>query len=225
MSAHRSLKSTVIRSVYAFVGVILIGLGAAVLKTGDVGLDPYTALNVGIAAKLGWSLGSYQLLSNLVLFIPVLIWGRKYIGPGTIINMVLTGFFIDIFAGLLAPLAPASATLLSKTVFFLVGILIFAFGASAYMSARVGTAPYDAIAPMIVGKTGWKYGRVRVPQDIIVVILAVLVHGPVGFGTVVTAFFNGPLIQLFSEKINIPLATRLAGDDPSDAHSTQAKAS
>lgn len=202
-------RETWLRSGYALFGVMIIGLGAAILQTGGVGVDPYTALNTGVSSTIGWTLGTYQLVSNLVLFIPVLIWGRKYIGPGTVINMVLTGFFIDLFSFLLGPVIPDDPSLLLMTVFFAGGIGVFAFGASAYMSAGVGTAPYDAIAPMIVDKTGWNYTRVRVPQDVLTVVAAVLFKGQVGFGTVMTAFFNGPLIQFFTEKINKPAVERL----------------
>lgn len=125
-----TVSSLVVRSVYSFVGVALIGLGAATLQTGGVGVDPYTALNIGISEKLGWSLGAYQLLSNAILFIPVIIWGRHYIGIGTVINMVLTGFFIDIFAGLLHPLTAAQGHPLDATLFFVIGIIVFAFGAA-----------------------------------------------------------------------------------------------
>ncbi|MGN0096344.1 MAG: YitT family protein [Corynebacterium sp.] len=204
-------RETWLRSGYSLVGVMIIGLGAAILQTGGVGVDPYTALNTGVSSSIGWTLGTYQLVSNLVLFIPVLIWGRKYIGPGTVINMVLTGFFIDLFSFLLGPVIPDDPSLLLMTFFFAAGICVFAFGASAYMSAGVGTAPYDAIAPMIVDKTGWNYTKVRVPQDVLTVIGAILFKGQVGFGTIMTAFFNGPLIQFFSEKVNQPAVDRLVG--------------
>lgn len=68
--------------------MLVIGLGSGLLKAINVGVDPYTAANIGISNLIGWDLGSYQLLSNLVLFIPMLVWGRKYIGIGSIVNMV-----------------------------------------------------------------------------------------------------------------------------------------
>lgn len=204
-----SLRCRAIRALYALIGVILIGLGAAILETGGVGVDPYTALNIGISEKIGWSLGAYQLLSNAILFIPVLIFARSYIGVGTLINMTLTGFFIQVFAALLAPLAVAPGNHAMAALFFAIGILVFAFGASGYISAGVGTAPYDAIAPIIVDRTGRKYQRVRVPQDLIVLGGALLVSGPVGVGTIMTAFFVGPLIAFFSAHINEPFVDRL----------------
>lgn len=65
---------------------------------------------------------------------------------------------------------------------------------------------------MIVDRTGWKYQRVRVPQDVLVVIGAVLIGGPVGIGTTMTAFFCGPLIEFFSDHVNLPLVGKLAKD-------------
>ena len=47
--------------------MLVIGLGSGLLKAINVGVDPYTAANIGISTLLGWDLGSYQLLSNLVL--------------------------------------------------------------------------------------------------------------------------------------------------------------
>ncbi|RAG62256.1 hypothetical protein DN550_33710, partial [Burkholderia multivorans] len=83
----------------------------------------------------------------------------------------------------------------------------------------VGTAPYDAIAPIIFDRTGWKYQRVRVPQDLIVLVGAILVSGPVGVGTIMTAFFCGPLIAFFSSRVNEPLVARLTkGRALSDCH-------
>ncbi|MYM20898.1 hypothetical protein GSY69_13245 [Brevibacterium sp. 5221] len=208
--ADRHPGSLAARSLYALAGVVLIGLGAAILQTGGVGVDPYTALNIGVSDRLGWTLGAYQLLSNAVLFVPVLIWARSYIGIGTLVNMTLTGFFIELFAALLHPYAVPAGDAHGATLCFAVGICVFAFGASAYISAGVGTAPYDAIAPIIVERSGWKYQRVRVTQDLLVLVAALLVGGPVGAGTIMTAFFCGPLIAFFSRHVNEPAVERIA---------------
>lgn len=153
------------RVVWVVVGVLVIGLGSGLLTAIDVGVDPYTAANIGISTLLGWDLGSYQLLSNLVLFIPMLIWGRKYIGVGSVANMVFTGYAIQFFAGVLTPLVPDEAAPVLKMILFVMGICVFALGASLYMTAALGTAPYDALAPMIVDATGAKYRVVRTAQD------------------------------------------------------------
>lgn len=199
------LKETVIRSIFALVGVAILAFGAATLRIGQVGLDPYTAANIGIGDTLGLSLGVYQLAINIVILILVFLFGRKYIGIGTIINMVLTGFFIDFFTWMYTDIFSIKLTLVIRAVLLVLGVLIFTFGASFYMSAKLGNAPYDAIAPIIVDRTNMSYRVVRVTQDIGFVLLAFLFGGPVGVGTVINAFFTGPLIEFWNKKVSEPL--------------------
>ncbi|WKG02285.1 YitT family protein [Mycolicibacterium sp. HK-90] len=193
------------RSFWALVGVAVLGLGAAVLRVAQVGVDPYTAANIGISNAIGLDLGTYQLISNAVLLIPIFFLGREYVGIGTVINMVMTGYFIQWFSALLNPLVPGEPTQLVQAVMFVVGITLFAAGASMYMTVALGNAPYDAIAPIIVDHSRVPYRVVRVIQDLAFVGLALTFHGQVGIGTVMTAFFAGPLIDFFTEKVNKPL--------------------
>ena len=88
-----------IQSFYALLGVFILGFGAALLRVSQVGLDPFTAANIGVGTKIGLSLGTYQLLLNGLILCFVFFFGRKYIGIGTVINMVLTGFLLIFLRG------------------------------------------------------------------------------------------------------------------------------
>jgi len=211
-TTRRLPSHLVARAVWALLGVAVLGLGSSVLRAAQVGVDPFTAANIGVSARLGMDLGTYQLLVNAVLLLPMLAWGRRYIGLGTVINMVMTGFFVQWFSALLVPLVPDPPHHLLQTVLFVVGILLFTAGASAYMTAGIGTAPYDALAPIVVDRTGARYRVVRVVQDLAFVGLAVLFGGPVGVGTVMTAFFAGPLIDFFNRRVSAPLLERVLPD-------------
>ncbi|MFE5337386.1 YitT family protein [Isoptericola sp. NPDC056573] len=206
------------RALWALGGVAVLALGSAVLLSAHVGVDPFTAANIGVSGHLGIGLGAYQLAVNAVLLVPVVVWARRYVGLGTVINMVMTGFFVQWFGALLAPLVPDPPSHLLQAVLFGVGIVLFTAGASAYMTAGIGTAPYDAIAPIVVDRTGWRYRVVRVAQDLAFVGLAILFGGPVGVGTVMTAFFAGPLIDFFTVRVNTPLLHRLLPGDEEPVH-------
>ncbi|MEV7974300.1 YitT family protein [Cellulomonas sp. NPDC089187] len=202
-----------LRAAWALVGIAVLALGSAALLSAHVGVDPFTAANIGGSSRLGIDLGVYQLAVNAVLLIPVLLWGRRYLGLGTVINMVLTGFFVQWFTAAIDPLVPDPPTHLMQAGLFLVGILLFAAGASAYMTAGIGTAPYDAVAPIVVDHSRFPYRVVRVAQDLVFVGLAVALGGPVGVGTVMTAFFAGPLIDFFTRRVNRPLLGRVVGTE------------
>lgn len=219
-TARSRVAHLLLRAVWALAGVAVLSLGSAVLLGAHVGVDPFTSANLGVSAHLGVPLGPYQLAVNAVLLVPVLIWGRRYVGLGTVINMVMVGFFVQWFSALLDPLLPDPPGLLLQAGLFLVGIVLFTAGASAYMTAGIGTAPYDAIAPIVVDRTGVRYRVVRVIQDVAFVALAVAFGGPVGVGTVMTAFFAGPLIDFFTTRVNTPLLHRLLPDDEAPARET-----
>lgn len=200
----RGNKVLLLRSWYALLGVFILSFGAATLRVGHVGLDPYTAANIGIGGAFGLSLGSYQLLINLMILVVVFVLNKKYIGAGTVINMVLTGFFIDFFTWAYGHFFHVRLNWLIQLLFLILGVVVFTFGASFYMSAKVGNAPYDAIAPLIVDFTGAHYRIVRIAQDVFFVLLAFLFGGPVGIGTVINAFFTGPLITFWNQAVSEP---------------------
>ncbi|KAF1296032.1 hypothetical protein BAU15_12160 [Enterococcus sp. JM4C] len=203
--AGLSVKTIGIRSFYALLGVFILGLGAALLRISSVGLDPFTAANIGVGGKLGLSLGVYQLSLNALILVLVFLFGRKYIGIGTVINMVLTGFFIDFFTWLFTSVLHVPITSVSRIILLIFGVLIFTFGASFYMSAKLGNAPYDAIAPILVDRFGVHYRIIRIIQDVLFMLIAFLFGGPVGLATIINAFFTGPLITFWDEKVSQPL--------------------
>ena len=206
-----SKKEIAIRTLYAFIGVAVLALGATFLREGNVGLDPFTSANIALGGVFGLSLGVYQLLVNLVILVAIFIFGRKYIGIGTVVNVVLAGFFIDLFTEVFSGLGVTANSMVMQGVFLLVGIVLFTFGASFYMSADLGNAPYDAIAPTIVDHTGWQYRVIRVIQDVAFTMLAFFFQGPVGIGTFINAFCTGPLISLWNNRVSVPLIEKSVG--------------
>ena len=79
------------------IAVIIMGMCVSLLVMCDMGTDPCSAMNYGISHKLGMSFGNYQLLSNIVLLIVVIIFEKKLIGTGTFGNMILVGYSADFF--------------------------------------------------------------------------------------------------------------------------------
>ena len=75
-------------------GVVIIGIGIAVFKFSHLGNDSISALNLRLAELAGLPFSIENVLMNLFLFVPQLIWGRRYIGLGTIINSFCIGFIV-----------------------------------------------------------------------------------------------------------------------------------
>ena len=51
------------------IGNILAGMGIAIFKLAGLGTDPFSGMNMAVAAKLGMAYGNFQLLVNVVLLV------------------------------------------------------------------------------------------------------------------------------------------------------------
>ena len=104
-----------------------------------------------------------------------------------------------------------------RIIAIIVAIIILCIASSAYMTADLGVSTYDAVALILANK--WKIGKfkyIRICTDVICIILGAalfLLGGGklasiptfIGIGTIITAFFMGPLIEFFNRTISRPL--------------------
>ncbi len=200
--SKRSFREVWRRSLMSLIGVLIFALGATILLAADLGMDPYSAMNLGVSQLLGWQLGPYQLLLNLLILGLVFLIDRHLIGVGTIFNMALVGYGIQFFSLILLKNLPTPSSLLMQILVALLGFLVFTFGLAMYIVADVGISPYDAITPMILKVTHSKnYRFIRILQDVTAMVIAILVHGHFGLVTIIVAFGSGPFIIFWERHV------------------------
>ena len=203
-------KEFIWKALMSLIGITLISFGAALSQTMNMGLDPFTAINTGASELLGFTLGNYQLFVNAAILAIILFFDRKIIGWGTIFNLVLVGYMIEFFISMLESfIGPTQFAFIVQLLITVVAILIFTFGVALYMDADLGVSPYDAIAPVITDRVSASYKTVRMIQDIVVVITAWILGGPVGVSTFITGFLAGPLIDFFSNRFTRKLTDKI----------------
>lgn len=181
------------------IGVVLIAIGVAFLKGSGLGIDPFTSMTLSISEAIKSSLGVFQLKVNIGLFFIVLLAGRKYIGVGTIVNMVFVGFIVDF----LSLIIPNAYNIELRIMFTIIGIIITCLGVALYSSADLGVAPYDAIGWIVEDVTNHKikFKVSRIFTDAICVLIALYYGGLIGINTAIMVFFTGPLVDFFKQKI------------------------
>ncbi len=197
-------------------GVFICAVSVGAFKLAALGVDPFQSLMAGLDAMIPIPFGTLYVLVNAVLLTFSLVFDRRNIGIATFINLFLLGYITQFTLQLLQSLFPAPSLLL-RAVFLLVGIVVLCFGSALYMTADLGVSTYDAVA--IVLSRRWKLGKFqycRIACDLLCVILGTVIFllagGQLkqvptiaGIGTIITAFFMGPLIQFFNVKIAQPL--------------------
>lgn len=191
------------RIMICFFAVFGMGFFLAFLILCDLGTDPCTFMNRSVAAKIGLSLGNWQLLINLAMFLLVIILNKSLIGIGTIFNMVLVGYYADFFTWLWRKWLPASAFTepLSRWVVFILSLACFIVSVAVYINAQMGVAPYDALPLIITEMITEKFPKipafcVRILWDGAAIVVGILAGGVPIIGIVLMSLFLGPVISI-----------------------------
>ena len=192
------------RFIAMILSVITMGLTLSLLIRVDWGTDPCTTLNLAISRKLGISIGNWQALFNTLLFIPVILWGRHYIGFGTLGNMFLVGYAIDFFDWIWNRVSMPAVFegVWLKILVLIPALAVFILAVGVYLTVDLGTAPYDALPYIISGRLKkLSFRSVRMIWDITMLAVGILLGGQAGIVTVLMAFCLGPAIAWVEKQI------------------------
>lgn len=104
------------------------------------------ALNIRSAELAGLTLGVQNLIYNAVFFTMQMIWGRRYVGFGTVANAVCCGFIITFFYDFLTAHFAQAATLPAQLAWVAAAVVCTSLGISLHQTSDLGVAPYDYLA-------------------------------------------------------------------------------
>ena len=198
------MKRLIRQIIGVLAGVMMMGFAISWLVPCAFGTDGYTALNLAVSDKLGITFGTWQALFNCILFIPILIWGRKMIGFGMFANMLFVGYVCDFFSWIWGMILPGNLfePMWVRVVIVVPALLCFVFGAAIYMDMELGASPYDALPFIIherVGKIPFKV--LRISYDLLFVIIGYFFGAPFSAVTLAMAFLLGPVIEFVGNKL------------------------
>lgn len=185
-------KTEIWRWTFYLIGLIILALGISMtIKGRRLGIGPWDVFHVGLFNKLGLTIGTWSILTGLVIVGSTAIVLKELPKIGTWINMILLGVFIDIFNWII----PDFETLMPQAVIFITGIVIMSYGIGVYMSPNVGAGPRDSLMLVFVEKFGFSIKLVRTSIEVIVALGGWLLGGPIGVGTVIIALLLGQIVH------------------------------
>ena len=204
------------RVVMCAIGVMISAVCVGAFKLAAMGVDPFQSFMSGMDAFVPIPFGTLYVIVNAVMLLFALVFDRHYIGIATFINLFLLGYVVEFSYATLQALFPDPG-MITRIISFMFGFVFLCLGSSLYITADMGVSTYDAVA-LIMSNT-WKMGKfkyIRIATDFVCIALGIglfLLSGGavsgitafVGLGTILTAFFMGPLIDLFNRIVAQPL--------------------
>ena len=205
------MKNEKIRRILMTVcGITLNGIAVGMFNFSDCGMDPFQVFAHGLWKLTTLGFGTFYMFLNLILLAAMFFMDRAKIGLGTFINLFLLGYVAE-FSGWIWDTLFPHPDLALKCVFLVAGILLISLAAALYFTADLGVSTYDVIALYLDAHTRFQFQYLRITTDVICVLIGFSLHATVGIGTLVTAFFMGPVIAFFRKYVSEPLRYGKAG--------------
>lgn len=191
---NKTAGSILLDMLIAFVSLFVNGYGVYLTIHADIGAAPWDVFNLGLSNTFHILYGNASVIVSFsILLIDILL--REPIGLAMFIDALTVGKAVDLFEVLNftpKPHNPADAVLMIAA-----GLFIIAYTQYTYMAAALGCGPRDTL---LVGlKRRLKkipIGAVSIALLSTVTLTGWLLGGPVGLGTLICAFLQGPIMQL-----------------------------
>ncbi|MDB8437936.1 YczE/YyaS/YitT family protein [Turicibacter sanguinis] len=176
------------------IGIMMLTLGVSLTVQSDLGAGSIDSINFALAHRLNINL-------SIVIFVMALL----AIAISTCIRCerpkfttLITAFFMAIgtefWVFVVSPIVPE--TLMQKIVVFSIAVILVCTGLALYLKPKLPAHPNDDITVSISEVSNLKIGTAKLMMDAICMIIALLLQGPIGGGTIILTLFVGPGVNL-----------------------------
>jgi uncharacterized membrane protein YczE len=194
------------------IGFAMFGLSIAMLIRANLGTGPWAMLEVAFSQITGLTPGTMSVIVGFVVLTGSLLL-RERIGWGTLSNILFIGPWEDLALSLIPPVTD---NLPLQTAMLLVAVLTMGLASAIYIGVDAGAGPRDSLMLAVKRVSGWSLRIARGSIEVIVVLVAWLLGGPAGIGTIIFAVLIGSAVQwgfrLFKVEPHRPVAAEASSD-------------
>jgi uncharacterized membrane protein YczE len=187
-------------------GLVLFGMGEALLVASELGNSPWTVFAEGLSVQTPLTIGAATfVISGVVLlcWLPL----RERPGIGTVLNAVVISATIDLTLWALPDLDAAAV----RWAAVIGGIACVGIGSGFYLTANLGPGPRDGLMTGIHARTGWPIFAVRTGIEASAVAIGWALGGTVGAASLLFAVLIGPAVatalRVMGRPVEAPVPT------------------
>ncbi len=189
-------KEITLKKLVVFLGgLALLALGMTLFMKTSLGAEPWALLYAGVSGFTGLDVGLTIQLIGIAMVLLVCVSERSLPKPGTLASFIVIGLFANFFAGLGFNFSELG--FLANLAAFITAVITASLGLGLYVAADLGEGNIELLQFFLAGRLKKNITAVRVVMDCSAALLGFLLGGPLGVGTVISAFAIGPLLTFF----------------------------
>lgn len=182
------------------IGIAILTLGVSMTIKSNIGAGAYDSINFALASKFNVSVSITISSTALIALIISGFIRRKLPRISTFITSILMGVFTDIWVSVVSYIN--TNTIFMKIIVFLMGTLLVCFGIALYLIPKLPPNPVDDLMVTLNECLGYSVGISKLTIDVTCIIIAFLLKGPIGIGTILLTLLVGPIVNVFYNKIS-----------------------
>ncbi|MCM3216232.1 YczE/YyaS/YitT family protein [Niallia taxi] len=177
-------------------GIAILTFGISFTIRSDIGTSPFDALLVGLSMRIGLTVGSWEIILAVILITCNALLTKQKPEIVGLLTAFITGIFIDIWLFIMDSFLTPELWY-SKGVCFTIGLVLIGLGTAIYLHTNIAPIPVDRLTLIIQELTNTNMFFARTFIYLLFLILAVLLNGPIGIGTLLTVCLGGMVLQFF----------------------------
>ncbi|ASW43925.1 YczE/YyaS/YitT family protein [Clostridium isatidis] len=182
-------------------GAFILTLGVSLIIKGDLGAGSWDSVNVGLYNKIGLSIGTFAFIIAIFMVIIAGILRKGKFNFYTLITAFILGYLTDFWIFILNKLLTFN-NIYIRILYLLCGIVILSFGLALYLIPNLAPNSLDDCMMAFRERFNLGVGISKVITDTIGIIIAFIVSGPIGLGTILITFSVGPLTNIIYNKLS-----------------------
>ncbi|MGY3839265.1 YczE/YyaS/YitT family protein [Bacillus atrophaeus] len=184
-------------------GILILTLGISFTIQSDLGTSPFDAVVVGLSKNVGLTVGSWEIIIAFILICCNSFLKRQRPEILGLLTAFITGIGIDMWLFLLHNLLTPDLWY-SKVICFGIGLVVIGLGTATYLHTNFAPIPVDRLTLIIKELTRTNMFFSRTFIYLVFLIVAIILNGPIGVGTLLTVCLGGLILNFFmpfTEKI------------------------
>ena len=145
------MNNKLYKAIKITLGLFVFAVGIVMTINANLGLAPWDVFHEGMSKTIGITMGMAIIISGFVIVLIDVAFGQN-IGWATLMDMVLTGTFVDII--MINNLIPSFTDIIPRLIMLLLGLFIEGIAVWIYISVGLGAGPKDGLMVALTKKTG-----------------------------------------------------------------------
>ncbi|WP_353616189.1 membrane protein [Bacillus sp. AFS053548] len=199
----------IIRTLFYLIGLLFLTLGISLAIKAGLGASAWDALAVGESKTFGLSVGNWIIINSSILLFVNAFLQRKRPDWLAAITFILIGRFLDFWLTVESEHL-FDSNMVTRYIQLGLAILSMTIGIAIYLQAKFPLSPIDDLMISLNKRFGVSLGVAKTIGEVFALVLAFLLKGPIGIGTVLITFCIGPILQKLRgpiEKLYIKLSS------------------